>query len=407
MMHLISDNTRKKLTVAAAVVTALILPLTGCGRHYRPIETAPETSASGAGEQTEAGLTIEGQTDASVAESGSAQTGADQTLDAQSTAAETTQEETQAPLVYDDPPQLDSGFHRATKKEWNSGWYRNEKAGDDVSRQWRYINELGEAASGGWEWIDTDGDQTAECFYFSDDGYLVRNEKIDGYTLGTDGRWMKGDEAQTLDISTLNGWTRLNAMDGYFLNGWKYRNLITPDNVYVDSRGAAVKKSDIDAAAMAAESADAMIVAVSKKTHFLEVWQGGAKIRSYVITSGSADGDKVQQGDRKTPEGTFYVCQKNPNSEYTRGLILNYPTNEDAERGLAAGLINQTEYDGIIRDNGSGDTPSFDTALGGDIEIHGARDSENNSAGCIELLDDEMVELYDMVELGTKVYVLP
>ncbi len=409
--------------VRAALVLVVIagLFLGGCGKRYQPMETPSasdntemsedaaeieidqEQSGEGWGEKPDSGAD---GADHSGAGNADGQSGEGQGKDGMGDAAETKPQETEPPLIYEDPPQIDSEFHQATKKEWNNGWYKNTDA-EDPDHQWRYINELGEAARGGWEWIDTDGDQIAESFYFSDDGYLVRNADADGAVSGPNGCRTENGVTEQLDLSAVNGWNRINAMEGYFMNGWKYRSLITPDDVYVDSRGAAVRKSNIDEGRMAAESASGIIVAVSKSTHFLEVWQNGVRTHAYVITYGSAEGDKEREGDRRTPEGTFYVCAKNPASEYTRGLILNYPTNEDAERGLAGGLINQTEYDDIIAANSNGDTPSFDTALGGDIEIHGARDYENNSAGCIELTDEEMIELYELVPLGTRVYVLP
>ena len=385
------NEKKKNILLLAAIAAAAILLtvlVSRLNKEYTPIESS----------QTETTAPETGDIVISEPESTSQET-------TETSSEETTPEETEKPLVYKDPPQLDSEFHQATKKEWSNGWY--ETGSKDPEKQWQYINELGEAASGDWEWIDTDGDQTAECFYFSSDGYLVRNAEIDGHTVGENGCWTRNGEIEEMDISILNGWQRLNAMDGYFLNGWKYRDQITPDNVYVNAHGAAVTKSKVDTAQMAAESADAMIIAIDKSSHFLEVWQNGEKIRSYVITVGSAEGDKVQQGDRKTPEGTFYVCGKNPYSEYTRGLYLNYPTNEDAQRGLDTGLIDNATYEDIVEDNNNGEMPNFDTMLGGDIEIHGARDYEDNSAGCIELLDDEMIDLYDIVEVGTKVYILP
>ena len=35
---------------------------------------------------------------------------------------------------------------------------------------WWYQNDDGTYPAGGWQWIDSDGDGTAECYYFYSDG---------------------------------------------------------------------------------------------------------------------------------------------------------------------------------------------------------------------------------------------
>ena len=47
----------------------------------------------------------------------------------------------------------------------------------------------------GWQWIDSNGDGVAECYYFSEDadhvlGHLYKNTKTpDGYTVNSQGQW--------------------------------------------------------------------------------------------------------------------------------------------------------------------------------------------------------------------------
>ena len=46
---------------------------------------------------------------------------------------------------------------------------------------WWYRNDDGTYPAGGWQWIDGNGDGTAECYYFYYDGYMAYNTTIDGY----------------------------------------------------------------------------------------------------------------------------------------------------------------------------------------------------------------------------------
>ena len=42
------------------------------------------------------------------------------------------------------------------------------------------------------------------------------------------------------------------------------------------------------------------------------------------------------------------MCTRNSESKYHRSIGLSYPNEEDAERGLAAGLITKREYRTIL-----------------------------------------------------------
>jgi len=298
------------------------------------------------------------------------------------------------------PPGVSSEYHTTLKNTSGIGWYY-----DKPGHNWRYRNALGEWITSEWAWIDTNGDNVAQCYYFDDNSFLVRGCEVDGYAVDASGCWIEDGEIQTLDVLSVQGWNSLNGAYGYFYNGWRCTDMITPDNVYLDEQGFPATESDIDKEFMATESDGCVCIAISKKTHFLEVWDHGEMTHSYVITTGAGDGDKEVSGDDKTPEGEFFVCGKNPGSSYARGLFLNYPNSEDAQRGLDEGLISRAEYDAIVSAEANGQTPPYDTALGGYIEIHGAREPQDNSSGCIELLDEEMIELYDMIPEGTKVFI--
>lgn len=118
--------------------------------------------------------------------------------------------------------------------------------------------------------------------------------------------------------------------------------------------------------------------------------------------------DKEKRDDGRTPEGEFYVCQKNPHSQYYRSLRLSYPNIEDASRGLRGGLIDAPTHEAILWAIGHGAIPPQDTRLGSDIMIHGGGGTGGNwTAGCIALDDDDVEELFAIVPPGTRVTVLP
>src|SRR5215813_11287612 len=90
-------------------------------------------------------------------------------------------------------------------------------------------------------------------------------------------------------------------------------------------------------------------IEVQKGARKLLLYSAGRIVRSYHIGLGlSPEGDKVREGDRRTPEGEFYIFTKNPKSSYYLSLGISYPNLVHAERGLRAGLITRAQYDRIV-----------------------------------------------------------
>jgi murein L,D-transpeptidase YafK len=147
---------------------------------------------------------------------------------------------------------------------------------------------------------------------------------------------------------------------------------------------------------------------------------------TYAIVLGrNSAADKSVEGDQATPLGEFYICAKNPRSKYFLSLCISYPNTEDAERGLAAGLIGADEHRQILDAIRARRMPPQHTRLGGEIYIHGHgghsaghggynasrgdHGAPNNfspkdwTRGCIALSNDDMQDLYDRVAIGTAV----
>lgn len=147
---------------------------------------------------------------------------------------------------------------------------------------------------------------------------------------------------------------------------------------------------------------------VHKKDRTLEVYDGDRLVKRYAMALGfSPEGDKEREGDGKTPEGEFYVFTKNPKSRFHLSLGLSYPSKDDARRGLAAGLISTAEHDAIVSAIDAGKMPPQKTALGGEIYIHGGGAQSDWTWGCTALENEDIEELFRVIEVGTKVEIRP
>ncbi|MFN7224175.1 MAG: murein L,D-transpeptidase family protein [Paracoccaceae bacterium] len=112
-------------------------------------------------------------------------------------------------------------------------------------------------------------------------------------------------------------------------------------------------------------------------------------LKSYNVALGFApDGHKQFEGDGKTPEGTYRIDRRNPNSEFHLSIGISYPN--QADREYAAALGNKP---------------------GGDIFIHGGPRKpitrRDWTAGCIAVTDREIERIYAMVKDGTPIHILP
>lgn len=149
-------------------------------------------------------------------------------------------------------------------------------------------------------------------------------------------------------------------------------------------------------------------IRIRKSTRALELYEGASLVRSYRVGLGFApSGDKRAEGDGRTPEGVFYVCTRKDQSKYTRSLGLSYPNMEDAERGMHEGRITRAEYEAIAIAICQKRCPPWNTPLGGAICIHGSGALRDWTLGCIALDDADMLELFEVIPMGTEVIVEP
>src|SRR5436190_10874154 len=149
-------------------------------------------------------------------------------------------------------------------------------------------------------------------------------------------------------------------------------------------------------------------IVVKKAERKLLLYSGNKLVRTYRVGLGlSPVGDKVRQGDRRTPEGDFYIFTKNDKSAFYLSLGISYPNAAHADRGLRDKLITKAQYDTIIQALNTGKGPTQNTKLGGDIYIHGNGAGSDWTWGCVALENDDIRELFNAVTVGTPVTIKP
>src|SRR5690606_17260726 len=137
-------------------------------------------------------------------------------------------------------------------------------------------------------------------------------------------------------------------------------------------------------------------ILIRKAERRLEASLKGGEVVTFPIAVGSDnEGPKMREGDRRTPEGDYFVFARNPRSKFHLSLALSYPNAEDARRGARAGIISRAEAEDIARLAIAGERPPQKTALGGEIYIHGGGSGrDEGTQGCIGLEDGDIEWLF-------------
>lgn len=111
----------------------------------------------------------------------------------------------------------------------------------------------------------------------------------------------------------------------------------------------------------------------------------GCVVKTYKVRLGIDEGPKQCEGDMKTPEGTYHITEKR-NSKYHKFLALDYPNAKDKKRAKELGC-----------------NPG--SAIGIHSWIEGL--PKEHSQGCITVwTKDEILEINDLVKVGTKVTIV-
>ena len=142
--------------------------------------------------------------------------------------------------------------------------------------------------------------------------------------------------------------------------------------------------------------AKADYVVVKKAERKLYLYRGSEILKAYRIALGKQpDGHKIREGDSRTPEGIYTLDWRNPNSRFYRSIHISYPSKTDNRDARERG-----------------DSP------GGAIMIHGQPSSwvektkllfnqDDWTEGCIAVQDHEMDEIWNAVDDGTPIEIIP
>lgn len=144
---------------------------------------------------------------------------------------------------------------------------------------------------------------------------------------------------------------------------------------------------------LASETADLVVVIKSKRAMFL--MKESKILKVYRVALGKTPvGEKISQGDGKTPEGRYYIIGRNPNSNFYKALKISYPNEKDIERAIR-----------------------LNVNPGGGIMIHGLSKNieylgkyhiiDDWTEGCIAVTNEEIDEIWKLVPDGTPIEILP
>jgi len=136
-------------------------------------------------------------------------------------------------------------------------------------------------------------------------------------------------------------------------------------------------------------------IVVYKHERKLVLMSQGKELKSYhVALGGEPDGPKTRQGDHRTPEGSYVLDSRNPNSQFYKAFHISYPNAHDVAAAKKLGV-----------------------SPGGDIMLHGlpkqyawlgkAHALHDWTDGCIAVTDEEMDELWKLVRVGTPIDIKP
>ncbi len=147
---------------------------------------------------------------------------------------------------------------------------------------------------------------------------------------------------------------------------------------------------------------DSIHFVVDKSERKFIVRAGGRSLRTYPCVLGiNPEGDKMQEGDRRTPEGSFLLRAKYPHKDWHKFVWIDHPNEESWKRS------NRRKKEGVIL---------ADARVGGEIGIHGVPKGMDHwiqqgtdwTWGCIALRNADLDEIFPVIQLQrTRLDIVP
>jgi murein L,D-transpeptidase YafK len=148
-------------------------------------------------------------------------------------------------------------------------------------------------------------------------------------------------------------------------------------------------------ASIAGEFPVAEKVVVEKGKRKLHLIRNDEIFRSFDIALGFAPvGDKVAEGDNRTPEGTYTLDTRNPDSDYFLSIRISYPNARDWREARANGV----SPGGQIMIHGQPNEPTYSAAY------YRKQDWTN---GCIAVSNSDMIDIWLMTPNDIPIEILP
>jgi murein L,D-transpeptidase YafK len=144
----------------------------------------------------------------------------------------------------------------------------------------------------------------------------------------------------------------------------------------------------------------AIAIVVEKSKYRLTVYYQKKPIKGYAIVLGAnPKDDKLRQGDKRTPEGIFRVQELYYHSQWSKFILLDYPTQDSWRK------YSQAKARGLV---------SANDGIGGEIGIHGVENGQdwvidrqiNWTLGCVSLKNKDVDEIYSLLQRGTTIEIL-
>ena len=106
------------------------------------------------------------------------------------------------------------------------------------------------------------------------------------------------------------------------------------------------------------------------------------------------EGDKLEEGDWRTPEGSYVIDWRNSQSRFYKSLHISYPDHDDIQASAAQGV----DPGGMIMIHGL--PPDAETRP----EKYAGKDWTD---GCIALANEDMDIVWSTVDDGTPIDIFP
>jgi murein L,D-transpeptidase YafK len=136
-------------------------------------------------------------------------------------------------------------------------------------------------------------------------------------------------------------------------------------------------------------------VVLDKRERRLTLYRDGRELKNYRVSLGlRPTGHKQQEGDYRTPEGSYQLTRRNPDSEFFLSIQVSYPDAED----LAAARKNGVSPGGLIMIHGLPNIMKY------------SRDrylSTDWTDGCIALSNEDMLEVWLLTRPDTPIEITP